>query len=658
MKRRLILILGFGIVFLFFIQAAGMLVESIYTLDLLHSSLDAKVLGVLFFFSPVFLLPFGKRAPRWFVWLAFALLIAGRGVAPYLDTSMRMLAAGIGTAGALLLIPLLYTRFHDADDPNPWLAPAQGLALGVGLSILLRTVNYTFDFSLTAAGGWISGLLAVVLGICLAQFPAGTDREVSSNQKGLTSASVGVLALLTLMYFAFASPGVITRWTEGNYRMIVITVSFLTLLWLFISLARPDLLNLIKPPLLIGWNLLFTVALTATILAHTIRFPPALDSPAVVVGGPLWYQQLPLALMLLLFPVLFFDFGVFSGVIARCHPTPRNLAPGFLLGLFLLVVLVFMNIFSNVWGYVRPVSPFFRNKYWLPFFLLSGGITFFVILLRRDSNPGGNQRVGKTGLYWSGAALAVILLGILTGALLTDRPPAPGVIKTSLKVMTYNIQEANDVYGEKAYDRQVAVIRQVDPDILALQETDSTRISLNNNDIVRYYANKLGYYSYYGPKTVTDTYGTALLSKYPLKNPQTFFTYSDKDEAGTVEAGITVGDQTFTVFSVHPDESDPAMLVFARTLLARAAGQPQVIAMGDYNLRSYEEAYKVIDGVYKNAWTSNYPTGIDPNGLDMSGENRIDHIFVSPALKVSDPVYLLPPESGTDHPVHWATISW
>ena len=63
--------------------------------------------------------------------------------------------------------------------------------------------------------------------------------------------------------------------------------------------------------------------------------------------------------------------------------------------------------------------------------------------------------------------------------------------------------------------QQLALIRQVSPDILALQESDSTRISLNNNDYARYYAGKLGYYSYYGPKTLTGTYGTALLSKYP-----------------------------------------------------------------------------------------------------------------------------------------------
>ena len=49
---------------------------------------------------------------------------------------------------------------------------------------------------------------------------------------------------------------------------------------------------------------------------------------------------------------------------------------------------------------------------------------------------------------------------------------------------------------------------------------------------------------------------------------------------------------------------------------------------------------------------------ISSDGVDMSGENRIDHIFVSPSLGVRNPVYVLPPESATDHAVHWAEIFW
>ena len=224
--------------------------------------------------------------------------------------------------------------------------------------------------------------------------------------------------------------------------------------------------------------------------------------------------------------------------------------------------------------------------------------------------------------------------------------------------MTFNIQEANDVNGEKSFERQLALIKKVSPDILSLQETDSTRISLNNSDYVRFYAESLGYYSYYGPTTVAGTYGTSILSKYPLVNTRTVFTYSDKDEIGVAEAEVEVAGRSFSIYDVHPDGSDTAMLAFARALLERSQANPYVISLGDYNLRDYEETYQLINRVYTNAWTSVYPSKISPDGVDMSGENRIDHIFLSPSLSARNPVYLLPPTSATDHAVHWSEVVW
>jgi endonuclease/exonuclease/phosphatase family metal-dependent hydrolase len=235
--------------------------------------------------------------------------------------------------------------------------------------------------------------------------------------------------------------------------------------------------------------------------------------------------------------------------------------------------------------------------------------------------------------------------------------PAPPEPRTSLVVMTMNTQQSNAEDGEKSYKEQLALFRKVSPDILALQESDSARISLNNNDYVRYFAENLGYYSYYGPTPAAGSYGTAILSKYPLENRRTAFIFSDKDETANAEAEIVVVGRTFTIFVVHPDSSDPAMLAFARALLERSQGK-SVIALGDYNLRDYEEAYQLIDGVMTNAWTSVYPTEIGADGVDMSGENRIDHIFLSPDLRARNPVYILPPESATDHPVHWSEVTW
>jgi len=160
--------------------------------------------------------------------------------------------------------------------------------------------------------------------------------------------------------------------------------------------------------------------------------------------------------------------------------------------------------------------------------------------------------------------------------------------------MTYNIQEANDGFGEQSHDRQLELIQKVSPDILALQESDSARISLNNNDYVRYYASQLGYYSYYGPSTVTGTFGTAVLSKYPLQNTRSVFTYSDTDEIGTTEAEIVVNGRIFNIYNVHPDSSDATKLIFANDLIERSRDKSNVIALSDFNLHDDEEVYQLV----------------------------------------------------------------
>jgi endonuclease/exonuclease/phosphatase family metal-dependent hydrolase len=285
-------------------------------------------------------------------------------------------------------------------------------------------------------------------------------------------------------------------------------------------------------------------------------------------------------------------------------------------------------------------------------------VTLLAALLYSKFDRSPDSSGERQSLIWPAVFLGAIFVATFVAAILTDRNQVPAPNHGSLKVMTYNIQQANNEKGEKSYQEQVALIKEIDPDIIGFQESDSTRISLGNNDYIRYYANKLGYHAYFGPKTVTGTYGTAILSKYPLENPRTVFTYSDQDEIGTAEVEISVRGKEFTIFNVHPDGSEEAKMVFAKTLVERADQKSDVIALGDYNLRAWEEPYLIIDETYKNAWMDVYPSGIDDDGLDMSGRNRIDHIFVSPHLNIRNPIYLLPPDSWTDHPAHWAEIFW
>jgi len=662
MKRPYSFVIAFGILTLFFIQLAGTLIESIYILDLMNTSLDAKVLGLLFLFAPVFLLAFRNQMPLSMTWILFGLLFLARGVTPYLETMERMITSGIGTGVVLMLYAtLVVEKPSEGEHPSRagrW--ASAGLALAVGLSVLLRTVNFSIDYSMTVGGGWAGWVLGAFLGLTLYQMNwakklVNQSKAIPKNKKrGLTGAVVGIFLLLTLVYFAFSAPAVIARWTEGNYAMIVLMVSLFATGWALLILSKPKMLDRISQGGLLAWNLLFTLSLTGTILAHRVSFPQTPDSLPVVVGAPTLLQQIPLFLMLLLFPVIFLDMRLFFQRIQDANPTPAKLAPGMLMGSLVLVLLVFMHIFTNVWGYVEPVSLWFRNLFWLPYLVIAGGVS----LLSIRSHEIGTEP-DKVALHPGWAILLVlILIGTGIGALQTGRTQPSGERKTSLMVMTYNIQQANDDFGERSYEQQLALIREVSPDILALQESDAARISLNNNDYVLYYANKLGYYSYYGPSTVTGTYGTAILSKYPLLNTRSVFSFSDQDEIGTAEAEINVDGTVFNIYNVHPDGSDTAMLTWADVLLERSKDKLNVIALGDYNLRDYEEAYQRIDAVFTNAWVSVYPSEIGKDGTDMSGDNRIDHIFISYNLGVREPIYILPPNSWTDHPVHWAEVFW
>lgn len=209
----------------------------------------------------------------------------------------------------------------------------------------------------------------------------------------------------------------IARWTEANYTLIVGAVSLFSLFWVWLSFTQPNLINRISTRLLVVWNLLFAASLTLTLLAQRVTFPPTLDSPPVVVGGPTILQMIPLVLMLLLFPVLFLDLQVFIQKMQLSTLPPRSLAPGIILGSFSLIVLIFINIFSNVWGYIKPISPPFRNTFWLAYFLLSAGITLLAWRARRNLPASEEQSESTHPWQW-----AVILLGVFLVTLIYAVP--------------------------------------------------------------------------------------------------------------------------------------------------------------------------------------------------------------------------------------------
>ena len=241
--RKTFSIIAFAVIFLLFIQMGGTLVSSIYTLDLLNTSLDAKVLGVLFFFFPVIFYLFRKPIPRWMNLLYIIGLFVARGLLASLDTNGKLLASGLGTAFSLGLFPYLVKLGKSEKFPGNQSGVASfGLSLALITSVMLRSIYYGFDYSLTENGfwiGWVLGIILVTTYVLIERSNVENDEPSENpNEKagGVTSSLLGIFMVLTLAYFIFAAPGVLARWTEGNYTVVILLVSILSIGWFLVRM--------------------------------------------------------------------------------------------------------------------------------------------------------------------------------------------------------------------------------------------------------------------------------------------------------------------------------------------------------------------------------------------------------------------------------------
>ena len=664
-----------SILFLFFLEMISSLVESIYILDLLNTTLDEKVLGILFFLTPLFLIPFRKGLSKKVIDILAIIIIIFRILNPFMDTPIKIITAGIGVGCFMIYFPAYLSKVNVQEEEHKSIILGLGLAFAVILSITFKALRSTVDIS-TYIGfqaiGWVLAGIAVVMIIgrfnimpsmvsdtTHEQFSETTHEEKSS--KKIILLILGLFSIIILIYFAFSSPGVISRWTEGNYIAIVLITSAMTVLFAVAITIKPELINKLKPWMIWAWNLFFVLSLVLTIVVNIIIFPATPSSPPVIVSVTPLVSFIPLYLMLVLFPIIFFDFIFLTRELIIRKPSLPKMARNFTLGGLLFIILILILIFTNVWGYVDVVSLIFRNMFWLPFLILGLIIAGSTMRVNNRQFKFSRMSIKIRDKIPKLSILLILFVLTLTGVLINSAAPLPptnGSV-TSLTVFTYNIQQGVNETGQKNLDNQIALVKEINPDIIALQECDTARISIGNVDAVRYFADRLtgfNYYSYYGPKTVTGTYGTAILSKYPIISYKSVFTYSDQDEVGTAEVQVQIGSDIFYVYDSHPDGSDAAKLAHMTTLLDQIGTKNKVIAMGDYNLRENESLYTLINSTLQDAWKTRWPTGVDSRGVSIDLYNRIDYIFLSHDFTVVDTSYITDPQS--DHPAHWAIIQW
>jgi endonuclease/exonuclease/phosphatase family metal-dependent hydrolase len=125
--------------------------------------------------------------------------------------------------------------------------------------------------------------------------------------------------------------------------------------------------------------------------------------------------------------------------------------------------------------------------------------------------------------------------------------------------------------------------------------------------------------------------------------------YSEGEQTATIEAKISIGEVAYTIYVTHLGNGGP--IIQQAQILETMEGKENIIAMGDYNFRPDTEQYQMTVDELDDAYLKSQ-TKIDSEVFDPF--DRIDHIFVSPEVLVSEVEYILSPAS--DHPAMFAVI--
>ncbi len=651
-KSRLSRTLLYGLLTLFFLQLLSDFVAALYARGLLGTTIPVEIVAVLLLFTPILLLFAPGRAGIRGQAILVVLILLTAVSEMWAGARGRVLLAGLGTGSFMLLLPMgLFDRSQRPKDAH-WAQRILGLSLGLALSICLRVWNSGVDPALQTSYRLIEVALAIMTG-CLywrasSQSPSSPARVTALRAPFGTTASLalGVVAALTMLYFTFASPGVIVRWVGGDYRSILgLILLMLTLLALIAGFA-PNWIARLPREVTALWNLAFVSALVATLLAYQIQFPadPA-AYPMPEPPAPAW-SAIALFCLCILFPVILVDLSLYSDELIARRPTLRALGGGFALAALFLLLMIFAQTFTTVYDYIPVVGPLFRDRFWLVFLILGLALMAPLLSIRRDTSSV-ERAPAKTA---AGLVTLVCVLAFLGALWRSATRPGPLPAGSRLRVLTYNIQQGYNAQGQWNYTGQLALLQQAKPDIVGLEESDSSRIAGGNSDLVRYFADHLGCYSYYGPKVVAGTFGIALLSRYPIENPRTVFFYSSGEQTAAIKAQVTVQGKAFNILVTHLGNDGP--LVQQQELLREATGIAPVIAMGDFNFRPNSASYQLTRKVLDDAWLVRWPGGVDDQGYNPS--DRIDHIFVSPGTSVKDAHFMTAPES--DHPALWVDL--
>ena len=240
------------------------------------------------------------------------------------------------------------------------------------------------------------------------------------------------------------------------------------------------------------------------------------------------------------------------------------------------------------------------------------------------------------------------------------------VVKSSIKVMAYNIHHANPPSKPDVIDIDaiVNVIKKQDPDLVALQEVDVNTERSGPLNQAEEIAKKLDMQYFFG-KAIDyqgGEYGVAILSKFPLSEQKVNKLPTQSGTGGEprvlATAKITLTDGTAIRFgSTHLDaQSDPSnreLQINEIGKIATAEQLPFIIA-GDFNATQDSEVIKTLDYHFDltcRLCPPTIPVNNPTRAIDFIAFNHPDDKFRVESHKVINETY------ASDHLPVFAVIN-
>jgi endonuclease/exonuclease/phosphatase family metal-dependent hydrolase len=123
-----------------------------------------------------------------------------------------------------------------------------------------------------------------------------------------------------------------------------------------------------------------------------------------------------------------------------------------------------------------------------------------------------------------------------------------------LKVLSYNIHRSIGISRRKNISKVASVIREIDPDIVALQEVENIPSDFPESEQLSFLAAQTGLKAVPGPTLIkTDgDYGNAILSRLPILEIRHHdISYPRKEPRGALDVDLSLGNGKLRVISTH-----------------------------------------------------------------------------------------------------------